>query len=200
MPVLMPTPAKAKTPVIGMEPPSTMSSPPAWACAARGAASVAPAASSSERRCWEMREFCMRVSLEGLACGCAQVSVAERPQMEKAAYAPPHFGKPMGLENQKADDQQAEDDGAHRRQEHCELGAVGQQVEHQLEQLGHHGHEHGAQDATQDGAHATYDDGGQEEDRHQQREALGRDHAEEVGPQAAGHPGVEGGQAERQQL
>jgi hypothetical protein len=133
----------------------------------------------------------MCVSL-GWLCGGTKV--------EEAADAPPHFGEPVRLENQKADDQQAEDDGAHRREEDRELRVVGQKVEHELEQLGHHGHEHRAQDAAKDGAHSTDDDGREEEDRHQQRKALGRDHAKEVGPQPPGHAGIERRQTERQQF
>src|SRR5690606_36149758 len=129
MPALMPTPAKANTPVMGMEPPMTMSSPPAaCAMAVNGVASVALAASSSERRRCEARLVgevvvsCMVLS-PSRRCGCARIrgrpllgrrSIAERPQVEKAANAPPHFCEPLRLEHQKSNDQQAEDDGAHR--------------------------------------------------------------------------------------
>ncbi|MCY1380626.1 hypothetical protein D9M69_684670 [compost metagenome] len=49
MPALMPTPAKANTPVIGIEPPMTMSSVPC-AFAANGTAAARPAAISRARR------------------------------------------------------------------------------------------------------------------------------------------------------
>ena len=78
--------------------------------------------------------------------------------MEEAADAPPHLGQAVRLEHQEADDQEAEDDGAHGREEHRVLRAVGQQVEHELEQLGHHGHEHRAENAAQDAAQHPADD------------------------------------------
>src|ERR1035437_287570 len=120
--------------------------------------------------------------------------------MEKAANAPPHFCEPMRLENQKPDDQQPEQHGAYGREEDRQLAAMGQQGDTQLEQFWHHGHEDRTQNAAQYGAHAADDDGGEEEDRHRQRKALGRDDPEKVGPQAASDAGVERRKTKRQQL
>ncbi|KAG0935424.1 hypothetical protein G6F31_015927 [Rhizopus arrhizus] len=124
----------------------------------------------------------------------------EWPQVEEAPHAPPDFREPVGLEDQKAHDQQAEDDRAHGRHQPQRVAAHRQPANDQLEQFGHHRHEDCAKDGTQDRAHAAHDDGGQEEDRHDQRETLGCHHAKEVGPQAARHARVERRQAERQQL
>src|SRR5256885_1370780 len=137
MPALMPTPAKANTPVMGMEPPITMSSPPAWARAASGAARLAPAASSRLRRREEVGCCCIACLLLLVVRGAA--SIAEGPQVEEAAQAPPHLCEPLRLEDQKDDDQQPEHHGAHGRQEDGQLRAAGQQVHDELEQLRDHG-------------------------------------------------------------
>src|SRR5260370_33547042 len=96
MPALMPTPAKANTPVMGMEPPITMSSPPAWARAASGAARLAPAASSRLRRREEGGCCCIACLLLLVVRGAA--SIAEGPQVEQAAQAPPHLCQPLRSE------------------------------------------------------------------------------------------------------
>src|SRR3990167_836339 len=117
MPALMPTPAKANTPVMGMEPPMTMSSAPCASTDSGCMSEAAPAAAAPSirlRRWGEMRWWAMLVSFGcDVVAGKGVASVAEGPQVEEAADAPPHLGQAVRLEHQEADDQQAEDDGAH---------------------------------------------------------------------------------------
>src|SRR5690606_8122448 len=115
MPAWMPTPAKAKTPLMGMEPPMTMSGL-SWACAAVPRAS--PAASeigrASVRASRARGEPCFMLPPGVVRKGPVRLG-PEGPQMKETAHAPPDLGQALRLENQEKNDQGAEDDGAHRR-------------------------------------------------------------------------------------
>src|SRR5688572_18487002 len=106
MPAWMPMPAKANTPVSGIEPPITMSSA-ALACGmACGSAKAVPSAKASPSR---VRRIGLIGFLSVLVVGCpvaSRPSLLKRPEMEEAADAPPDLGKPLRLEQQEADDEQ----------------------------------------------------------------------------------------------
>src|SRR6218665_4187044 len=105
MPALMPMPAKANTPVMGIDPPSTMSSP--WARTGPVTSAAAAAAAARMERRWML----MSVSCCGLKLR------PERPEMEEAPHAPPDFGQAMRFEDQEPHDQRAEHHGAHGRED-----------------------------------------------------------------------------------
>ncbi len=179
----------------------TMSSPPARGPAAGGRPALAAAASSRRSagvRAAHLHACLLGASMSKRAPSADQLRNGHR--WKKRRMRRHTSASPCGSNTRKPTISAPNTTVRTGERNTVHLVAAGQQVEHQLEQLRHHGHEDRAQDAAQDGAHAADDDGGQEEDRHQQRKALGRDHAEEVGPQAAGHAGVERRQAERQQL
>ena len=118
--------------------------------------------------------------------------VTRRPRLRcetaiggKTPHAPPYLGQPQRFENQKAHDQRPERRWCAPAKTEPSVAAYRQPSHHQLEELGHHGHE----DRAQDGARIEPMPPtmmAAREDRHDQREALGRDHAEEIRPQAAG--------------
>src|SRR5690606_6208919 len=115
MPAWMPTPAKAKTPLIGIEPPITMSS---FCCATAPRAAASPAASDKGKTSRLTRLGKKNVRFMVVSWGDEQGrphSGAERPQVKETPHPPPHFGQPLRFENQEYDNQQTEDDGAHRR-------------------------------------------------------------------------------------
>src|SRR5690606_15277120 len=126
MPALMPTPANANTPVIGMEPPMTISSAPCASTDSGGVSAAAPAVAAAPSISWRRRMEVLVLPMSVSLLVVAKCSVAEGPKVEEPARAAPHFCEPQRLEDQKSDDQRAEDHQAHRREEDRQLDAAGQ--------------------------------------------------------------------------